>query len=124
VDYRDMSEGQRSNRSPRLPWWQDFVGQAEKIKTLTKTEEKVELSPLSIGAADAFVMRNRRMIVRLRQALGKKYLIERAVYWSRQKGEMEHGSYKLLESSDEAAVQALRIYADSGLCGTPDSLPI
>jgi hypothetical protein len=124
VDFRQVESVTRAHRAPRLGWWADFVGKAEKVKTLTKTGEKSDWKPLPIGAADEWCKRNRRTILRIQHALGPDYMLKRAAYWSRQRGELELMGDKLQLEQDRQAVESLRVYRHSGLCGTADDLPI
>jgi hypothetical protein len=123
VDFREVGSVTRLKRSPRPEWWELFIGAAEKVKTLTKICEDTVSPATPIGLADDWAKRNRRMLLRAEFALGVEWIRKRARYWSRQRGELEYGSDKLLEADDQAAVDALRLYAESGLCGTSNSLP-
>jgi len=123
VDFRDVGTVTRAHRAARPDWWEAFIGVAEKVKTLTKTSEKRPVPAIPVGIMDDWVKRNRRMFLRAELALGKDWMFRRSRYWSRERGEMEYGSDKLLEPRDQAAVEALRLYAESGLCGTPNGLP-
>jgi hypothetical protein len=123
VDFRDVEQATRGHRATRSSWWQEFVGQAKKVTTLAKTEEKQAFKPLAIGEADEFVKRNRRHLRTILEALGPGWLSDRVMYWSKQREEVNYEG-KLISEQQQAAVERLRLYAASGLCGTTDGLPI
>ncbi len=116
VDFREKGAATRIERAPRLPWWEHFVGEAEKVITLTKTPGKVSYKPLVIGLADEWVKRNRRALRRFDKALGSKWVWERVRAHSLAAGEINY-SGEILSDSERAEVEALRVYQGSGLCG-------
>jgi hypothetical protein len=116
VDFRDAAGATRIKRAPRLPWWEHFVGEAEKVLTLTKTPGKVSYKPLAIGLADEWVKRNRRKLRLVQSALGSKWVWERVRAYSLAAEEINY-SGEIVSDVERAEVEALRVYQGSGLCG-------
>lgn len=113
VDFRACAEGQRSNRCARLPWWESFVGDAEKVKILGLPEAMPDHSITSVGMSEVAIQRCARRMFSIAEAHGWAYLCERIEHYGRPKQRDE----------DRAFTQDLKRYRGSGLAGIPDDLP-
>jgi len=111
VDFRDVASGAQVNRCARLPWWEAFVGDAEKVKILGLPEAMPDHSITSVGMSEAAIMRSARRLVSIADAFGWAYVRERLEHYGRAKQRDE----------DRAFTADLKRYAGSGLAGLDEA---
>jgi hypothetical protein len=116
VDFRDVGGASRVYRSKQLPWWAEFVGQAQKVKSLLRSADKITFKPLPIGLADEYLKRHRRSLRKFEKAFGMKWIAARVRAHSLSAGEISFDG-EIVSDSERLEIEVLRSYAGSGLCG-------
>ena len=125
VDFRDVNGASRVKRAPRLQWWEEFVGQAEKVTHTGRGRDVPVLRPLPIGLADEWVKRNRKQLLKMFRALGPEWMEKWVRYWAAGAGEITLDSGEIVSDQLRQDVAQLALYRGSGLCGTvEEELPI
>ena len=125
VDFRDVAAATRVKRAPRLQWWEEFVGAAEKVTHTGRQREQPIVRPLPIGLMDEWVKRNRKQLMKAFRALGPEWVEKRVRYWSAGAGEITLDSGEIVSDQQRQDVAQLALYRGSGLCGTvEEELPI
>ena len=76
VDFRDVSDGGRSNRADRLPEWERFVGDREGIEFPVMPRRK-STEALAIGVLDGLLQRYARRLHAGIEAYGVEWFVER-----------------------------------------------
>ncbi len=112
VDFVDHAQDPRSERCPMLPWWKDFVGDVEKIRTLGEEERRKqheEDEQHVMGQSEGRIMRAARSLWPIRQAFGDEYVLKR----------LDHYCEGRIRPEDEALAKTLQTHQYCGLAGLP-----
>lgn len=86
VDFVDSHASRRIERCPLLPWWDEFIGQADKIRNLDDEDRrrKFENDQITIiGKSEMRLKRASLSLLPMINIFGAKYVIDRLLYFAK-----------------------------------------
>ncbi|QNN25163.1 hypothetical protein HED60_23740 [Planctomycetales bacterium ZRK34] len=116
VDFVDSTASERIERCPLLPWWNDFVGDAGKIRQLDDEDRRKKLEDdrqTAIGKSEQRIKRAALSLWPILEAYGDQYLTTRIRYYAEGR----------IRQEDEQFREQLEPWKYSGFAGLPKGVP-